>query len=492
MTSHQRSLQVEKRDAVDALMRSELYFFLQKVFETLYPQVQLQPSPYLEAMCKAAQDAAETDGARLAVNVPPRYMKSTVISVALPAFCLGRDPGIQFMAATYSAEFANLHANQFRTVVESAWFSRLFPQFRIDPRNNRADELRTTLGGGRKAVAVGGSVTGRGADVLIIDDILKAGDARSDTARRTSEVFYEETLLGRLNNKSTASVIAVQQRLHEDDFTAYLLSKRNFAHLNLPAIAMADREELPLYRDRTFVRLKGEALCPERENIETLSRLRVEMTEPAFSAQYLQEPVPDGGNEFDFDQIPTVLEPPPRELCAPVVQSWDPAYTANRDSAFSACTTWGFYDGKWYLLDVWRDKLVFPDLLNKVVAHKARWQADDVVIEGAGSGTQLVQQLRRDGKHRNIIACRLGVGNKEARLIEQSARLTSGSFVIATKPHWNRDLRQEFRAFPDGTYADQVDSVSQFVAWVNSSRGVLRTGSAEPVSRRMECEIHRR
>lgn len=491
MTIH-TAFEVPGRPVVDALMRSELYFFLQKVFETLYPTERFQPSAYLEAMCKAGQDAVAQDATRLLVNLPPRYMKSTVISIALPAFCLGHNPGLQFMVATYAAEFATLHSNQFRTVVESDWFRRLFPAFHIDPRNNRADEVRTTMGGGRKAVAVGGSVTGRGADVLIIDDLIKASDARSAPVRRTAEVFYEETLVSRLNNKSTGSIIAVQQRLHEDDSSAYLLAKRTFRHLNMPAIATLDREELPLYRGRRFVRLKGEALCPEREDLSALALVRAEMGEGPFSAQCQQEPVPDGGNEFDFDRIATCVEPPARGHCAPVIQSWDPAYTVGPGSAFSACTTWGLHNGKWYLLDVLRSKMAFPDLLSKVVSHKSRWNADEVIIEGAGSGTQLVQQLRRDGRHRNVLACKLGVGNKEARLIEQSARLTSGQFVIPKQTDWYRDLRQEFRAFPNGTYADQVDSVSQFVAWVTSRRGAFRTGTAEPVRRRMEHEINRR
>ena len=150
----------------------------------------------------------------------------------------------------------------------------------------------------------------------------------------------------------------------------------------MPAIADKEREELPLYRGRIFLRLKGEALFPEWEDLATLDVVRAQMTDPVFEAQYQQEPVPEGGNEFSFDWIPTVAEAPPRERCAPVVQSWDPAYTAGPDSAFSACTTWGYHDGKWYLLDVWRGKLQFPDLLRKVVAHRARWQADHIVIEG--------------------------------------------------------------------------------------------------------------
>ena len=112
MTDEQNSIEITDLQIAEALLRMELYFFLQKVFETLYPTQRFQPSPYLEAVCKAAQDAVFEEAARLLVNVPPRYMKSTIVSVALVAFCLGRDPGLQFMVATYSSEFAAQHANR--------------------------------------------------------------------------------------------------------------------------------------------------------------------------------------------------------------------------------------------------------------------------------------------------------------------------------------------------------------------------------------------
>ena len=284
----------------------------------------------------------------------------------------------------------------------------------------------------------------------------------------------------------------VSQRLHEDDFSAYLLAKGGYRHFNLPAIATQEYDELPLAHGRRFIRRKGDALCPERDDVATLRKLEEEMTRPVFSAQFQQEPVPVGGNEFDFDGIATIPIPPPRIACAPVVQSWDPAFTTDRHSDFSVCTTWGLKVGKWYLLDVSRARLNYPDLVRKVMAHKARWNADHVIIEGGGSGTQLVQQLRRDHRDFSVFVCKTGVTNKEARLIEQSARLLDGRYVIATRPDWYRDLRQEFRAFPNGRNDDQVDSVSQFVAWANSRQGLLRTGTAPEFCRRQEHEIHRR
>ena len=193
MTRHERPDQFEQRLLVDSLIRSDLYFFFHQAFSTLFPKFVLQRSAYIEAMCEAFSDASENEAARLLVNVPPRYLKSTIASVALPAFFLAHNPGKEVMVATYSAEFATLHSNQFRMVLEAEWYKRIFPTVKIDPRNNRADEVRMKSGGGRKAVAVGGSVTGRGADILIVDDILKAGDARLDVARRTSENFFEDT-----------------------------------------------------------------------------------------------------------------------------------------------------------------------------------------------------------------------------------------------------------------------------------------------------------
>ena len=143
---------------------------------------------------------------------------------------------------------------------------------------------------------------------------------------------------------------------------------------------------------------------------------------------------------------------------------------ASATSDYSVCTTWGRYEGKWYLLDLFRKRMDFTDLKEKIIAMRQLWSADRVIIEADGSGRALSAQIHKEG-HQWVKSVRTGNKSKEVRLIDQSARLISGDYVLPSNAKWFRELRREFMAFPAGNYDDQVDSISQFVAWINSNIG---------------------
>lgn len=462
LTQHRRA---------NALTSSNFYFFFRKVIAELYPNHADSTAPYLEALCKAAQDVIEGREPRLLVTLPPRYLKSTCFSVALPAFYLGLHPDRDVMVATYSSEFAGLHAGQFRRVINSEWYQELFPGIAIARGQDRVTEMRLTRGGGRKGVSIEGSATGYGADLVIIDDLVKTGDVTSETMRARARQFYEETLVSRINQKEDPRIIAIQQRLHEDDFAAYLIDKGTFHHVNLPAIATM-RQALPLYFDREYARERDDVLWPERESRQALETMRTEIGEYAFACQYQQSPIPRSSALVRFDDIPRIGELPDRQNCAPVIISVDPAFTTEPTSDFTVATIWGRYQEKWYLLDRDRARLDMPDLINRLRMLRARWSPDRVIIEADGSGRALAQQLRTD---ENGTSCYLVYHtrslSKEERLINQSARLVSGEFVLPENPPWIEEMRSEFLAFPNGRHDDFVDSVSQALAWLHGNMG---------------------
>ena len=214
-----------EQQRADALRRSNFYIFVIEAFHILHPGAELSKEPYLEAMCWQLQEVAEGRTQRLLVTVPPRHLKSVCTSVALVAWMLGHNPGLKVIVASYGEDLARRHATDFRKVMQSAMYRRMFPATRIEPRSNRADEMRTTRGGGRKAVSLGGAVTGFGADVIIIDDLMKAQDALSERRREEAREYFEQTLYSRLDDKRRGRIIAIQQRLHEDDFAGYLIDK---------------------------------------------------------------------------------------------------------------------------------------------------------------------------------------------------------------------------------------------------------------------------
>ena len=236
------------------------------------------------------------------------------------------------------------------------WYRHAFPNVGKFVRNTET-ELITAHNGGRRALSLGGSVTGFGADFIIIDDLMKAADAAYPIERQRVKDAYQATIIPRLEDKRVGKVIVIQQRLHEDDLAGFLIESGQFKHLNLPAIA-EDDGEFHLGRGRVHHRRKGEALST-REPLEALEVLRLEMGSSAFAAQYQQNPTAQDGAVVRWERFVTYDEAPPRSACQMIVQSWDTGIKINSTSSFSVCTTWGLHAGVWLLLDLVRVRLEF-------------------------------------------------------------------------------------------------------------------------------------
>lgn len=467
-----------------ALLATNFYFFTGRVMRQLFPgQMTTGNIHYLEAMCRAIQDVLEGRSSRLLVTLPPRHLKSTCAAVALPAFALGLFPTWEIMVISYGEDLLRVHSDQFRRIITSSWYQKLFPHVRIKKGQDRANEIVLTKGGRRKAVTARGGITGHGVDLAIMDDMMKADDIHSDTMREQVRQLYRETISSRHNNPQNVREIVLQQRLGVDDFAGYLIDTGTFRHFNLPLVA-EDAQSFPLYNGREYTREPGDILNSDRMSIEEIENLLSTVGDTVYQTQYQQNPEVVGDNLVRFNDIAFCEDPPGRTLCAPVIQSWDPAFTDSPQSAFSVCTTWGRFNDKWYLLDRLRRHTDFVALQQCVVAQQKRWNADRVVIEKNGSGSSLVQQLKEDG-YPWAIGTLTGANNKEVRLINQASRLISGEYVIPRNVPWFHELKREFMAFPNGNTDDQVDSVSQFVAWLHNNRGKAFMNTNPKTGRRM-------
>jgi predicted phage terminase large subunit-like protein len=461
---------VNPRRLAQALCQEHLFPFVWEAFDLLHPGQRFIPAWHLEAVCFALERVARGDTRRLLITVPPRHGKSICTAVAFVAWVLGRDPSLKVMVASYGSELAAKHARDFRTLVRSRLYAQLFPKMRLDLGGDRLDEQITTANGGRKAISLGGAMTGFGADIIIVDDLMKAADAASPAERQRVKDFYEGTLVSRLNDKTEGRIIAIQQRLHEDDLPGYLMETGQFEHLNLPAIAVED-ECVPIGFGKLQRRRQGDALWPEREPLNTLEQLRREMGAFAFSAQYQQDPTPPGGNRIRWEWFGTYDQEFRREDFQWIAQSWDTALTSEPTSDFSVGTTWGFRQDRWYLLDLCRERFDFPDLKRRVRALAERWNSDAVLVEYAGSGISLVQQLRQEDPRAWRYTGRQPRQDKLTRMEAQTARLETGRYLMPSTAPWIGDFRRELLAFPRGKYDDQVDSLVQFVEWSASPRG---------------------
>jgi predicted phage terminase large subunit-like protein len=453
-------------DLLAALLRTDLRYFVRKVFNTILPGTTYLPNWHIDAIVYQLMRLDAGEHQRLLINQPPRSLKSICVSIAYVAWSLGHDPGRRIIVVSYSNDFAAELHRQFRMVIDAPWYRALFPGMR--PAKDTGTELVTTAGGSRYATSVGGTLTGRGADLIVIDDPLKAEDAMSEPARRRVIDWYGGSLVSRLNDKDKGPIVVVMQRLHEDDLAGHLLQLDGWHHLDLPAIALEDCE-IPIGRNKRFSRRTGDVLHAKREDRAVLDRIKGEIGSLMFSAQYQQRPIPVEGNLIKrewfrfYDPLPA---PGAREHIA---QSWDTAAMTGPANDYSVCTTWRIVKKDYYLVDVFRGRLQYPDLRRMVAGLAARHSAETVLIENAGPGMMLLQDLQRDIP--KGMPPPIGIkpeGSKADRMVAQSFKIEAGQVFLPAQAEWLDSFLLELLAFPQGKHDDQVDSISQFLKWATT------------------------
>ena len=444
---------------LQALLRNDLRAFLHKTFATLSPGQTYVPNWHLDAIAWRLEQVRHGKLRRLIINMPPRSLKSIAASVALPAFVLGHDPSKRIICVSYSGDLAKKHSNDFRAVIESPWYRSTFPATRVGRYKDTETEIEFTARGFRMATSVGGTLTGRGGDLIIIDDPLKPDDAWSETKRAAANQWFTNTLLSRLDDKRTGAIIVVMQRVHVDDLTGFLLAQSDeWEVLSLSAIAEAD-EVVPTWGGRHYRRLAGAALSSEREPIEILKALKTQVGSDAFFAQYQQMPTPPGGAMIKRAWVRRYAEPPHSRDVLQIVQSWDTAMKGGPGNDWSVCTTWAqTSDGRLYLLDVWRGRVDYPALKAAVRAQHERWRPNTVFVEEAGSAIGLIQELRPE--FMGVVGVKPDK-DKAARMAIASAKFEAGNVYFPEQAPWLPDLEAELFAFPGSRHDDQCDSISQ-------------------------------
>ena len=452
---------------LEALLRKDFRAFLHKAFGTLSPGQTYVRTWHVDAIAWQLERVRLGKVRRLIINMPPRSLKSIAASVAFPAYVLGLDPSRRIICVSYSGDLAKKHSNDFRALVESPWYRSAFQNARIGLFKNSETEIELTARGFRLATSVGGTLTGRGGDIIVIDDPLKPDDAMSETKRSAANQWFTNTLLSRLDDKRTGAIVVVMQRVHIDDLTGFLLGQSDeWEVLSLPAIAETDAD-IPLSASCFHHRNAGEVLCPEREPLDVLASMKLQIGSDAFSAQYQQMPAPPGGAMVKRHWVKRYSEPPPASERLFTLQSWDTASKGGPDNDWSVCTTWIVTRKKQlYLIDVWRQRVDYPALKAKVLELAKRFGARRVLVEDTGAGTSLVQELR--GRVSGIIAVK-PEGDKASRMAVASAKFEAGQVLLPERATWLPDLEAELFVFPGSRHDDQCDSISQALLDKNNS-----------------------
>ncbi len=460
------------------LTRHSLGAFAVPGFATLEGNRQLYANWLFYHLCYVLEQVEAGHITRLIINVQPRSLKSLLASVFLPAWMLGRDPSIRFICVSHSEPLAGNFGGQTRAVMQSEWYRRTFPETQLTSARPGTLDLRTTRNGSRLAVGIGGAITGRGADIIIIDDPIKAQDALSAAARERVRDFADTSLWSRLNNRRTGAIILVMQRFHVDDLAGHLIRRGGWHVVSIPAIA-TEEADYQLSRDPTHRhhRMVGELLQPEREGQRELDEQRVALGRYNFAAQYQQEPIPAVGNIVRREDLRYYDHEP--EQFDRIAISWDTASTLDERSDYSVGTVWGRLGDDFYLLEVIRRRLEFPALQRLMVEISRDYNADYFVVEDDGIGRAVVQNLR-DQRLTNPRP-RLNAPNtdKVARLLRHQPMIEDGRLHLPRTATWLADYEMELLSFPAGRHDDQVDSTTQALDYL--ARDAIR---ARPYVRR--------
>ncbi|MEQ1812092.1 MAG: phage terminase large subunit, partial [Terricaulis sp.] len=438
--------------ALDQALREDFQSFARKAFGVVSPDAPFAPNWHFNAIAHALERCLMRKTKRLLITVPPRSGKSILCSAAFPAFILGRDPTQRIICASYSNDLAAKFGRDTRTLMQTPWYQRAFSETRLDKQTET--EVTTTFGGARYATSVGGTVTGRGGNTIIVDDAMKPEDALSEAKRSAALEWFDATLASRLDDKENGVIIVVMQRLAVEDLAGHVLNKGNYTHLNLPAIALAD-QAIATDWGQTYQRKAGELLHPERVSREALEQIKKDIGTFTFSAQYQQEPVPEDGELIKWKWFQLYDERPAPEEHDRIVQSWDTAMTAGFGSDYSVCTTWLTRGNHFYLLDVLREKLDFPSLKSRAINHYKAWRANTLLIENKGSGQSLVQDLRHTPHAPQPIAINVK-DDKTTRLVAVSVMIESQQVFLPRTAPWLAEFKSELLQFPNGKHDDQV------------------------------------
>lgn len=449
-----------KAEALDALLRTRLAAFTQKTFRTVDPGAQYLHNWHIDLISEYLEACTKRQIKRLIINVPPRSLKSISVSVAWPAWLLGRNPSEQLLAASYAEMLALKHSVDCRLVMQSDWYRRVFPSVILTGDQNEKRKFVTTARGQRFATSVGGTATGEGGQILIVDDPLNPLQAASEVMRTAANTWFDQTFVSRLNDKENGVIVVVMQRLHADDLTGHLLAKGGWEHLCIPGVA-----EVKTVID--FGRVKvtrepGDVLHPARESREAIDRQKIEMGSYAFAGQYQQRPAPAEGGILKLHWFGRYDKP--EEKYNRIVQSWDTAYKKGAHNDPSCCLTFGERDDGHDLLHAMVGRMEYPELKATMMRHAGEWNADAVLIEDKASGQSLLQDVRKETQL-PLIAIEPH-GDKITRAVAVSAMIEAGKVRLPRHAAWLTDFEGEIMHFPNGTHDDQVDGLSQYLDWI--------------------------
>ena len=429
-----------------------------------------------EKMAAAFERIAEGKVKRLIVNMPPRHTKSEFASYLLPAWFLGLYPGKKVIQASHTGELAVGFGRKVRNLVDSDAYKDLFPNVALQADSKAAGRWATNYAGEYFAIGVGGAVTGKGADLLIIDDPHSEQEA---TLAEVNPEIYDKTYEWYTSGP--------RQRLQPGGAIAIIMtrwSKKDLTGQVLKAAAQRSGEEWEVIEFPALLP-SGRPLWPEFWSLKELEALKLELPNAKWQAQYQQSPTSDVSAiiKREWWQIWEHDDPP---YCEFKIQSWDTAFLKTERADYSACTTWGIFykdddtgtsQANIILLNAFKKRMEFPELKKRAQEEFREWEPDSLIVEAKAAGSPLIFELRAMGIP--VQEFTPSKGNDKIARLNAVADIFASGRVWVPNTHWAEELVEEVASFPSGEHDDMVDSMSQALLRYRRG-GFLRLQTDEP------------
>ena len=425
-------------------------------------------------MAEAFERVANGDLKRLIINMPPRHTKSEFASYLLPAWFLGQYPDKKIIQTAHTAELSVGFGRKVRNLVDSEDYKEIFPELGLRADSKAAGRWSTSKGGEYFAIGVGGAVTGKGADLLIIDDPHSEQEGQSADAGVFDKAYEWYTSGPRQRLQPGGAIIIVMTRWHKRDLTGKIVK------------TSVQREGMDEWEVIEFPAImpSGNALWPEFWSLTELEALRSELPAPKWQAQYQQDPSSEESALVKREWWKKWEEERPPQ-CEFIIQSWDTAFLKTQRADYSACTTWGvFYQPddtgvtqpNIILLDAYKERLEFPELKKCAFEFYNEFEPDACIVEAKAAGTPLIFELRAMGIP--VSEYTPSRGNDKISRVNAVSDLFASGIVWCPETRFAEEVIEEFASFPAGEHDDLVDSSTQALLRFRQG-GFLRLGSDE-------------
>jgi predicted phage terminase large subunit-like protein len=456
--------------------------FIQQAWPIIEPGRQYMHNWHIDAVAEHLEATLAGDIKRLIVNIPPRAMKSIACTVMFPAWCWTKNPALRFITASYSQSLSIKHSLDRRAIIESDWYQAAWKKVRMAADQNMKMEFQNTEKGVMFATSIGGTVTGKGGDFLILDDPLSPKEALSETERASTWSFISQTLLNRLDVPKEGRIICVMQRLHEEDPTGKFIEQGGWTHLKIPVEAPSRKKYVLPMTGRVIIRKAGELLWSERWGKPELVQSKRDLGSYGYAGQMMQEPAPAEGGMLQRAWFAKALyglmtkewETAARAIASTadgVILSVDATFKDSDGTDFVSIQVWAYKRSHKYLLDMVTERMGFTATQAAIISMVAKWSIDGLkLIEDKANGPAVIETLRDIVPGIKAIEPQ---GGKIARASAASPDIEAGNVHLPAHAPFTEDLIQQCALFPNGTHDDMVDGMTQAIIFLNKRPGLL-------------------